>query len=75
MPVCFTVSAWAGLIFQHAAWASTVVLVGLLMLMLTFLAEGLLLRVAPHQKGLAATLLFRGRGIANIVCMCSATSA
>lgn len=47
---CFTVSAWARLISQHAAWASTVVLVGLLMLMLTFLAEGLLPRWRPAKR-------------------------
>jgi hypothetical protein len=47
---CFTVSAWAALIFHHPAWASTVVGVGLLMLMLTFLAEGLLPRWRPAKR-------------------------
>ncbi len=41
---CFTLSAWAAVILQHPAWASTLVVVGGLILILTLLAEGLLPR-------------------------------
>ena len=47
---CFTVWAWAALMLHHPAWASALVQVGLLILMLTVLAEGLLPRWRPAKR-------------------------
>jgi hypothetical protein len=41
---CFSISAWVAVIFQPVPWASTVVGIGYLLLILTLLAEGLLPR-------------------------------